>query len=61
MTTKEPMVEVSALFKRMSFEEVVAWCKGHKEELERTLMGQAVLRCIREGNMKRLKRYWRGG
>lgn len=45
---------------RMSLEEVIAWCKRNPEMAGRTEIGRKVLDCIRRGDTKRLKRYWRG-
>lgn len=44
----------------MTLDEVVQFCKAHPEEVGKTELGRTVLRLIKQGNGKRLKRFWLG-
>ena len=53
-------MDFNSLMQGMRFDEVVAYCKAHEAELKELPMGRAILKCIREGNLRRLKRFWLG-
>lgn len=44
----------------MTLDEVIAYCKKYPHMVDQTEIGREVLKCIKSGNIKKLRRFWRG-